>query len=281
MKKKVISCLGISLLFCSFELPVKAESVLAKIRRTGVLKVAVREDAAPFGYLDLNNNLQGYCLDFFSLLEKQLAKNLNRSALSIKLFKSTSNNRFSLVRSDVVYLECGPNTINDENTENTSFSTAFFSTGTQFLIDDKNRDRFKLDQNLEDIKLGVIKNTTTEKFITQMYPSATISKFSGATARNRGVQAVSQGKIDAMVSDGILLRAEAQKQGLSTSKYPLIPNNPLTCDLYGMIVSKDFQWQDLVNSVISSPKSVTLSQAWFGNSFNDNKIVSDNCTLKN
>ena len=46
----------------------RAESTLDKIKRTGVLKVAIRQDAAPFGYLDANDNLQGYCLDFFTIL---------------------------------------------------------------------------------------------------------------------------------------------------------------------------------------------------------------------
>lgn len=280
MKKRVISYLGSTLLFCSLGLPVKAESILAEIQRTGILKVAVREDAAPFGYLDLNDDLKGYCLDFFALLRKQLVRNLNRPALSVKLFKSTADNRFSLVRSDIVYLECGPNTIDSENIEDTSFSTAFFVTGTQFLINNKNRDRFKLDQNLENVRLGVIKNTTTEKFITEMYPSAIIYRFSGVTARNRGVQAVSQGKIDAMISDGILLRAEAQRQELSASRYPLIPNNPLTCDRYGMIISKDAEWKDFVDSVIDSEESSVLYRAWFGNSSN-NQITSDSCSLQN
>ena len=93
MKQKIVSSLIIVYLSCR-ALPVKAEAVLEKIERTGVLNVAIREDAAPFGYLDSNNNLQGYCLDFFVLLEKQLIKRLERNSLSIKLLKSTANNRF-------------------------------------------------------------------------------------------------------------------------------------------------------------------------------------------
>ncbi len=277
MKKRIAYYLGSSLFFCCLGLPVKAESVLTKVQRTGILKVAIREDAAPFGYLDSNNNLQGYCLDFFALLEKQLVKDLERNTLSTKLFKSTANNRFSLISSNIIDLECGPNTIRTDVHEKASFSTAFFITGTQFLVSKKNRDRFKLDENLAEIKLGVIKNTTTEKFIAETYPSAIIYKFSGVTARNRGVQAVSQGKIDAMISDGILLRAEAQRQELSALKYPLIPDTPLTCDRYGMILAKDPQWRDFVNSVIDSPESAALSQAWFGSLSNDSQVISNNC----
>ncbi len=277
MIKRAISYLGSSLLWCCLTLPAKAESTLMEIQRTGILKVAIREDAAPFGYVDSKNKLQGYCLDFFTLLEEQLIKNLERSTLSVKLFKSTTNNRFSLVSSDIVHLECGPNTIGVDLPENTNFSTAFSTTKTQFLIKEENHDRFKLDRDLERIKLGVIKNTTTEKFIIDTYPSATIYQFSGITARNRGVQAVSQGKIDAMISDGVLLRAEIQRQGLSTSQYSLISKNSLTCDRYGMIVNQDSQWINFVDSVIKSPESAALSQAWFGNKLDSDRLASDSC----
>ncbi len=86
------------------------------------------------------------------------------------------------------------------------------------------------------MRLGVINRTTTEKFIAERHPLATIQRFSGVNARSRGIQAVQQNKLDAMVSDGILLRAQAQQQGLSSSEYPLIPEIPLSCDRYGMIL---------------------------------------------
>ena len=138
-------------------------------------------------------------------------------------------------------------------------------TGTQFLINQDQQDDLELDQSLEGLRLGVIENTTTAKFIAEKYPLAILRKFSGKTARTRGVEAVEQNRIDAMVSDGILLRAEAQLQGLSSSQYPLIPEVPLTCDRYGMIIkAQDTQWQEFVNSVIVSSELQQLSGAWFG-----------------
>ena len=278
MNKKVVFCLTSSLFCLGWTLPVKAENILAKIQRTGVVRVAIREDAAPFGYLDANNNLQGYCLDFFTLLEKQLIKNIQRNTLSIKLLKSTANNRFSLVSNDAADLECGPNTIHTDAPSRTSFSTAFFTTGTQFLVSKKNSDRLDLDGDLNETKLGVIKGTTTEEFITETYPAAVVQKFGGVTARTRGIQAVSQNKIDAMISDGILLRAEAQKQGLSTSNYPLIPKVPLSCDRYGMIIEdKDPEWKEFINSVVNSSEAKDLSKAWFGNLYTHDLTTLDAC----
>lgn len=160
--------------------------------------------------------------------------------------------------------------------QNTNFSQVFFVTGTQFLVGQDTS--IDLEGDLANIKLGVINNTSTEEFIAQRYPEASLRKYSGVTARFRGIQAVEQGKIDAMVSDGILLRGEAQLQGLSLEEYPLIPDNPLTCDRYGMIIpGNDPEWQDFVNSVIASPEAAALSNSWFGQVFSYSQLSANFC----
>ena len=278
MNSKIASCLTSSLFIFCLALSANAETVLERIQRTGILRVAIREDATPFGYLDSDNRLQGYCLDFFNLLETKLIQSLDRNTLSTKLLESTPGNRFTLVSNNVVDLECGPNTIRPDIPENTDFSHSFFTTGTQFLVKKNNRNQIDVDRDLKNLKLGLVGNTTTEKFIAERYPLAKIERFGGVRARIRGIQAVEQGKIDAMVSDGILLRAEAQQQGLSESEYPLIPDTPLTCDRYGMIVrGNDPQWQDFINSVINSPEAAALSNTWFDRLFIYTQAAQDFC----
>ena len=256
--------------------PVKAESTLDKIQRKGVLTVAIREDAAPFGYVDGAGKIQGYCLDFFALLEQQLIDKLERNTLSIKLLRSTVGNRFNLLANNRVDLECGPNTIRSDVDDGVTFSNSFFITGTQFLVNKDNK--LNLNGSLNDTVLGVVGNTSTEKFIAQRYPNATLSKYRGVTARTRAIQAVEQRKIDAMISDGILLRAEAQQQQLSSRDYPLIPKVPLSCDRYGMIIrSDDPDWQEFINSVIDSPKAEALETAWFGRLFDYTQPAENFC----
>ncbi|MEM6611789.1 MAG: amino acid ABC transporter substrate-binding protein [Cyanobacteria bacterium P01_C01_bin.72] len=266
MNRHLIFCLFSSLCLVAFPAPASAENTLEKIQRTGVLNVAIREDAAPFGSRDSGGNLRGYCLDFFALLESQLIQKLERNTLSIKLLKSTANNRFTLVTDNMIDLECGPNTIRDHPPQNIDFSNSFFITGTQFLV--KKDSSIDPQGDLDGAILGVISNTTTARLIAERYPNATLRKYRGVTARSRGIQAVAQNKIDAMVSDGILLRAQAQQQELSSIDYPLVPDVPLTCDRYGMIIpAEDPDWQDFINAVIDSPAAEITSQAWFGNVF--------------
>ena len=253
-----------AILFLLQSLPAQSQTVLESIQETGVLKVAVREDAAPFGYVDSANQLQGYCLDFIALLEAKLTEQLPRNTLIVKLLKSTISNRFQLVQQGLIYLECGPNTIRDLSSSKVTFSRPFFVTQVKFLAAKEQANKFNLDNDFLDVRIGVIRNTSTEQLIRERYPSAKLVLFSGVTARNRGVQAVAQGKIAAMVSDSILLRAEAAKQKLSVDEYALVPEKPLSSDRYGMIIKgEDPQWREFVNSVISSEEFQQLFKQWF------------------
>jgi polar amino acid transport system substrate-binding protein len=254
------------------------QSVLQKIEQNGVIKLGIREDAPPFGYLDSQDNLAGYCLDFFSLLRDKLTTTLNRDTVVIKLLKSRASNRFDLVKQGAIDLECGPNTIEPKADDNIAFSTSFFVTGTQFLLDRQNLNNIDLDGTLENVSLGVIANTVTETTIRQRYPLAQIKSFEGINPRSRGVTALQQGTIEAMVSDGILLRAEAQRQRLPTQTYPLIPEKPLTCDRYGMILhGGDAEWKSFIDEVILSREARGLLHKWFAGVIPDLKIAAARC----
>ncbi|MEB3310102.1 MAG: amino acid ABC transporter substrate-binding protein [Snowella sp.] len=258
-----------SLLLFSLTLaPVQAQttSVIEEIRRTGLLRVAVREDAVPFGYRDLNDNWTGICIDFIEILKNQVIQELNQPIILVKLFKSTLFNRFELVSDQVVYLECGPNTIRQDPPQEIAFSNPIFLTGTQFLIRADDRGRFRSNRSFKGLVIGGLRNTTNLRFVAEKYPQATIQEFQGTTGRLRGVQALQQGKIDAFASDGILLIGEALLQNLSLGReYLIYPKYPLDCEEYGLIIPQDDpQWQRLVNTAIANPATKEVYKKWIG-----------------
>ena len=239
------------------------ETVLEAIARTGVLKVALREDAPPFGYQNPNGVRVGFCLDFFEELEDALKELLKREVLLVKIFESTLVNRFDVVENKLVHLECGPNTIRDIKDKQITFSTPFWVSGTQFLVSNSSSDPVNINSSMDGVKIGVLRYTTTEALLNRRYPDAEIKKFQGVTGRRRGVQAMKQGRIQAFAGDGILLLGEAVLQNLQ--EFQLIPNLPLDCEYYGLILPEnDDKWQTLVNSVIRSKDSAYLYREWFG-----------------
>ena len=263
MKLIILTLVILSNVFAT--LPAKSETVLEKIKRTGLLEVAMREDAIPFGYRDSNNNLQGLCLDFIQLLREELKHKLNLQIISVKIYKSTLFNRFQLLENKTVDFECGPNSIRKTIPNGVSFSRPFFVTGTQFLVRSDNQKNFDFSSSLEGISIGVLRDTTTQELLRQKYPLATYQEFQGVTGRLRGIQSLRRNRIDAFASDGILLIGEAVILGLSLGKdYQLIPPNPLNCDYYGFILpANDPQWQEFINGVIVTGENRNIFKAWF------------------
>lgn len=269
MKKSIfyLSFLNV-LLLLSWVLPsyTQEKTVLEKIDQTGLLEVGLREDAVPFGYRDINGNLEGLCLDLIALLREQLKQKLNKKVIALKLYKSTLYNRFQLASDRIVDIECGPNTIRELPEYQIQFSQPFFLTGTQLLVKTKKAKRINTSGSLENLDIGVLRNTTNEQLMAEKYPLANLVQFQGVTGRSRGIQALQGDKIDAFASDGILLVGEAQIQNLRLGPdYKLVPNNPIDCEEYGLILpDNNPEWVSFVNSVINSPSLQNIYRDWFG-----------------
>lgn len=236
-----------------------AQEILAEIRNTGTLKVGIRKDAAPFGYME-SGEWKGLCLQMMESFSQELEQKLDRpiqlQTIESTLNESSPNGRYRSVRDGQVHLECGPNTISTTPPQGTQFSTRFFITGTHFLMRPQTRILFKPSGFLEGLDIGVLDDTLTRKFIESRYQLATPIPYTGNQGRQQAVRDVMSGTIDAFASDGILLVGEAQRQGLSDTQYSLLPNEPLTCSSYGMILpSHDEEWRQTVNLFIAEGDS--------------------------
>lgn len=239
-----------------------AQETLEEIKKTGILKVGIRKDAAPFGYVE-SGEWTGICVEMMESFTEELEQQLNRSielqTIESTLNESSPNGRYSSVRDGRVHLECGPNTISTSPPQGTQFSTKFFVTGTYFLMRPETRILFNPSGFLEGLDIGVLDNTLTRQFIESRYQLADPIPYTGNQGRQQAVRDAMRGRIDAFASDGILLVAEAERQGLIYPQYSLLPNEPLTCISYGMILpSHDEQWRDTVNLFIAKGGGINI-----------------------
>ena len=244
--------------------PKKPENVLADIRNTKTLKIAMRSDAPPFGYIDNRQDLwTGYCGDLADSLGSYLSDQLDiPGGIDVKTIPSTLENRFELVANNIAHLECGPNTINPKMTD-VSFSKPFFITGTRFLVTRDNANKIDLNSNLEGIQTGVLQDSTTAEYIQSTYPKTKTVLFQGTRGRIEGIKAITNGEINAFVSDGVLLLGELARQNLASEDYQLLPEQPLTCDLYGLILPQgQSEWNSLVNKFIDQDQTREVGDEW-------------------
>ena len=247
--------------------PQRSGEIIAQIRASKTLKVAMRSDAAPFGFIDDSENLwTGYCDDFADALGEHLTEKLNiDGGIEVVKIPSTLENRFQLVRDNTIHLECGSNTIQPDR-ENISFSKPIFISGTRFLVTQDKASQIDLNSTLANLRTGVLSDSTTADFISSTYPETDIVYFQGDGGRSDGIQALSEGQIDTFVSDGVLLLGEIDRQNLAQENYRLIPENPLTCDLYGLILPQgEPQWRSLVNDFIDSDLDQKIKDKWTEN----------------
>ena len=260
------------------EKPQQDRNTLLEIQQTGILRVAMRTNAAPFGYIDTNRNWTGYCANFADTLAARLTEKFNRSVpIEVVRLTSNSSSRFKLVKEGEAHLECGPNSIVSDR-PGIVFSDPFFSSGTRFLVNKANFTQLDPNSSLEGKKLGVLKATTTEQFLQQNYPDAEIVGFEAEMGRNQGIQALQNQDIDAFVSDGVLLTGELDRQSLDRDNYQTIPKQPLTCDYYGLILPEsDLQWRNTVNNFIHNRTSKKVFDRWLGDYYDQAITDLDYC----
>lgn len=257
MKFLLSSLIAFSVLIPSVSV---AQFVPSQIEKTGTLKIGIRQDSPLFGS---GEKSEGYCYDF----AKKLAETLSQKGkvIQVKVIPSTTQNRWNLVKTGQVDLECGPNSELPEREQkyNIKFSDPFFLTATQIVMSPSTTEK-----DLERGKIGVIANTTNEQDIRQVYqPQQIVNTFS---TRQAGIQAVNNGMIQGFASDGILLMGTMMDLNLSPSDYNLITpikNNTPFCAAYSMILpngKEHQQWRDQVNAVIKeNNRGSEIWDQWF------------------
>ena len=244
-----------------FPNPSWARSIEQEIQNTGILKVGVREDSPLFGFGDKKT---GYCADFAQKLASNLSQNLGKT-IKVNFVKSTTQNRWDLVKRKTVHFECGPNTLAREREKKygIKFSEPFFVTATQIFVR-----AGVTEKTLRQGTMGIIKGTTNERDIQSIYPQVRIKN--SFERRSHGIVSVQLGEITGFASDGILLFGTAAVLGINPQRYtmvtPLINERPF-CAAYGMILPGDqenSQWRDTIDSLITdSEQGKPIWNKWF------------------
>lgn len=110
-----------------------APGTLDRIRAQGVIHLGYRGSSIPFSYVDNAGKVQGYSHAFALRIAEAVRQHLDMNQLDIKLVPITSQNRFLMIDSGRIDLECGSTTHNRERETLASFSNTIFIAGTRML----------------------------------------------------------------------------------------------------------------------------------------------------
>ena len=286
MNKKLKIIIASSLAFLGIIFPQKisqAQTQETIIRREEMV-IGVREDSYWFGSRNDKGEREGYCIDIAYALRERLSAN-QLEPIRVRFVTSTVQSRWDMVKSGMVDLECGPNTISTEREEKhgINFSAPFFITATQVLAQ---RGRTEEDVNAGNAIVGVVRNTSNESDLKSAYPEEQIEdKF---LTREQGVQALVDGEVNGFASDGTLLLGVAWSLNLDMEKdYTFVTINQEDgrpfCAGYGFILpggEENSSWQRYVNDFLANDrKAQRIQRKWLLDGLSENsQMLYNACT---
>jgi len=259
--KRCVAVWLAGLLLLGTATPVLAETVLEKIKRTGVLAAGTRGSNIPFAFIDEKNELRGFSIDLLEAIHARLEKKLGKQ---IRLDKRevTNATRISIVVNRAIDIECSSTTYTRGRDEAVDFSITFFFTGSQLLV--KQGSGIKSLADVAGKRVGVIPESTNEKAVRASQPKADVVTFQEQAA---AFLALEQGRIVAFASDGILLAGLAAK-ARNPKDYEVV-GDFFSKDPYACVVPEnDSKWRDFVNhtfmELIDNGKYFELYDKWLG-----------------
>jgi polar amino acid transport system substrate-binding protein len=193
---------------------------LDRIRATGEIRLAVRDDAPPLSYVE-DGVHQGFTVDICRRLAERLAQQLGVPNLARTLMPVSAENRFEAIALGRADLLCGAASVTIQRRARVDFSIPVFVDGASMMM----REGFDVDfTDLTGKRLGVRAGTTTSQALLntlrQAGMTAAILEFED---HNEGVASLKAGEIDAYMGDQSILMglARADGSGLAVARNTL------------------------------------------------------------
>lgn len=247
--------------------PAQAETVMERVKRTGVLTAGTSRDAIPFAYVDSKGQSVGYSVDMLVMIKEQLEKQLGKK-IQLKLVKLTPQERIPQIQTRKVDIVCDASSFTWERDKLVDFSVSYAVTGTQLLV--KKDSTLGTPESLLGKRVGVLPQTTNEQVIRKVQPKAQLINFK---SRNEAYTALEQGKIDAFASDGILSEGWLQLQK-NHDAFKIVPDRPFSREgIACMVPENNSRFLDSVNYALikfmqgvinGKPRNVAIFDRSFG-----------------
>lgn len=248
----------------------RAETVVERAARTGVITLGTRTNLIPYAYVDDKQQLVGVGVDVANRIAREVSRYLQKPVrLEFRPVESTDA-LYQLVSRGEVDLACGiPFTWHQEMV--VDFSVPFSLSGIRLLTKGGVQ---ASPEALAGKRIGVIPGSLGEATIRALQPAALRLPQKDLET---GVAAVIQGKLDGMAGDSILLAGALQpyaKGFKATQVYELVPREAYGRYAVGCILPENNStFRNLADLAVvgllqgyleDDPASVAAVNRWFG-----------------
>jgi glutamate/aspartate transport system substrate-binding protein len=176
---------------------------LRKILDSGVVVIGHRQNSPPFSFLDKNGRPIGYSLDLCDIVVEEIIAEL-RKDIRVAYRAVTPEDRFDLISSGKVDLECGSSNNTAERRNTVAFSPTIFVGGTKLMVRRGSRILSLRDLNGKTVVLT--RGTVHEAAIPKIAERQKLAiNFVFAADHQLSYQMLAAGKADAFANDDVQL----------------------------------------------------------------------------
>jgi glutamate/aspartate transport system substrate-binding protein len=205
---------------------------LARIKRTGTVKLGYRDFVMPFSYLDGFARPIGYSIDICKAIVEEVARTLDREELKVDFVEVSAESRLQAVVEGTIDLECGSTTNNLERRRLVDFSSMIFVSGTKLMVPVATRWR-----DFRDLKgrtVIVTLGTTNEQALRALDQKFKLGiKLLESSDHEESFRMLADRKADAFATDEVLLYGLIAQHRLQ-GKFKVV-GEFLSYDPYGIV----------------------------------------------
>lgn len=244
----------------------KAETVVEKAARTGIITIGGRTDIIPYSYVNDKKELVGYSIDVASLIEQEVSLYLGKP---VKVQFQTINEfseLFPQVANGEVDIACNTQ-FAWQREMFVDFSIPYSLSGIRLLT--KKGGLKGTPESLVGKRIAVLPNSLGESTLKIIQPKAVLVTVAGV---DEGIAGLVSGKVDAFAGDSIVLAGNIQR--VSETDYELVPRDPYVRYSVGcMMPENNSTFRNLVNLaiakmlqgyVIGDEKYTSMVNKWLG-----------------
>lgn len=237
---------------------------LQKIYETGVIRIGHRENSPPFAFLDARRRPIGYSLDICDVVVEQVGEHVHKT-LRVQYVPVSPSNRFELVNSGAVDLECGSTTASTERRKQFDFSPAIFVTGTKLLV--RRGSGIRSLRDLQGKTVVLTSGTVHADSVPRLAQRQKLAiNFVFAPDHDASFKRVADGQADAFANDDIQLHGTIALRN-AASDYRVVGELLTYADYALMFRRGDAEFAEVVNQAFermaTSGETRAIYRRWF------------------
>jgi ABC-type amino acid transport substrate-binding protein len=237
---------------------------LQRIYETGVIRIGHRENSPPFAYLDAQRRPIGYSIDICDVVVEQVGQHVHQT-LRVEYVPVSPSNRFDLVKSGAVDLECGSTTASSERRAVFDFSPPIFVTGTKLLV--KRGSGIRSLRDLQGKTVVLTSGTVHADSMPKLAQRQKVAvQFVFAPDHDASFDMLAQGKADAFANDDIQLYGTIALRN-AASDYRVVGEFLSYADYALMFRRGDPEFAEVVNQAFqrmaTSGETRAIYRRWF------------------